>query len=142
MFAHWLCLSHWKSVHVGEGIPLTSLSPSHKTREASEQRRKGICQCNCNQPFLWCPEDTETRCLSKAAQRLLLPAAFVPSASSIWARHCEQWELLLQPSTMSICTVHSDETGTEQLEFHLEICKSFVVVELTGQNHLSNNSKN
>lgn len=49
MFVHCLHLSHWKTLHVGEGIPLTWLSHSHKTGKASKHRKRGIWQCCCNQ---------------------------------------------------------------------------------------------
>jgi len=81
IFARWLHLSRWKTVHVGESIPPTSLSHSHKTRKASKQRERGICQCNCNQLFLCCPEETKMQ--FKVAQRLLFLATFVCSTNSI-----------------------------------------------------------
>lgn len=98
MFAHWLHLSHWKTVHVGEGILLTSLSHSHKTRKALKQRDKGICQCNCNQPFLYCPEETKTQCLSEVAQRLLFLAGSVFSSNSVQASCSKELEVPLQTS--------------------------------------------
>lgn len=73
-----------------------------------------------------------------AAQRLLLLAGSVLSTNSIQASYSEEWELLLKTSRRGICIVHNDESGIKQPEFQLEVCKSFVVVELTAQNHLWN----
>lgn len=80
-------------VPAGESISLTSPSHGHGTRQASEPQEKGICQSNCHQLLLCCPEETQTQCLSNVAQRLLLLAGFVFGTNSSAASHCKELDV-------------------------------------------------
>lgn len=114
----------------------TEPQPQNKKSLGAEEERHLPMQLQSAIPLV--PWGNENTVSVWAAQRLLLLAGSVLSTNSIQASYSEEWELLLKTSRAGICIVHNDESGIKQPEFQLEVCKSFVVVELTAQNHLWN----